>query len=75
MTKPEIVEALRCAADLCSGAYWRYSIGDATTWLDVSCTEVADSAVQALGRYIAAASEEVKRHDLLEAAQRIEESE
>jgi hypothetical protein len=73
MTKAEIVEALRCAADLC--ARTDVPVFFACRYLDASQTAVTTACRDALGRPRRRLSRAAHRHDLLEAAQRIEESE
>ena len=69
MTKSEIVEALRCAADLCDEdefPLWRVS--RESIYIDAIYRHVW----RVLGGPPRGAADD-KRHDLLEAAQRIEE--
>lgn len=72
------VQALRCAADLCSTKS-RSCLTDAAVWLDFSFSEATEWAfrvdVNILWDLKTCMSllDEDKRHALLEAAQRIEE--
>lgn len=78
-TTEELVEALRCAADLCLEKYkplayeGAAALVDATDALEVSFVIVMDDASRALGFDPVGLQGEEKRHALLEAAQRLEE--
>jgi len=71
VTRSAIVEALRCAADLCG--IDAGPLGLACGRLCLPAHEVEDVAILVLGREPAYSPRESYRHDLLEAAQRIEE--
>ena len=81
MTKSEIVEALRCAADLCSevrGPNYGGEVGLALRRLGWNHSSLSKDWEDVYGafravRYDPPFAGEDKRHDLLEAAQRIEE--
>lgn len=78
MTKSEIVEALRCAADLCGSVeFANQSVVTAALSLGLSTCAMDVAIRSALGHqdWAFRQSAEHKRHDLLEAAQRIEEGE
>lgn len=73
MTKSEIVEALRCAADHIE--IDRGPLGSACDRLGLSHLLVSDEARRVLGRGFNYRPNGKYHHDLLEAAQRIEEGE
>ncbi len=81
MTKSEIVEALRCAADLCSGRHpigfrmFGSSVSRASDVTGVPFSHMEQAASDVGVNILSHASYDSKVAALLEAAQRIEESE